>query len=576
MSIEKGTEQGHPLSPDLFKIFLSDLSPLLDQQNCPELSGTIISHLLWADDLVILALDPATLQHQVNILNDYCIKWGIEVNISKTKTMIFNGVFKEQHNIFLGDKQIEIVDTYCYLGFNIHNSGTFTVARLTLRQKAMRSLYGLKNTVNKTKLSHRALCTLFDALIKPIMLYGAPVWCPTISIIRTIGKYTSRLNTGILTHNLIPNLLRNLSRIDCEKIHLHFLKWSMGTHRKSSNVGIWGESGRYPLIYECINMTLKYLKRLSNPEIENTLVGLAFKEQKAYNLDWFRNIEPLLHADSAYTTDHVTLYKESLNTSSLTSSPLRNTTPCNLTFNDERLDIQQTTRPLPSLHYSAFNIMKSLKTHFKENWANEKQNSSKLSFYHDIKSEFTKEPYIDNVVNFYDRASLTKLRISAHELQIEKGRYKNIPRNKRVCKWCLITTGTNTVEDEQHMMHFCDLYANIRQQHIHNIRNLSKDHNTQIDFMDHLQTYSDQINSNHTTVARRHSVTERRETAIDIISEIAKYVSRSLNRAKKLTEKSIISTATPLYAPNANPPNTSITQFNVNSTIATRILSQQI
>ena len=55
--INKGTEQGHPLSPDLFKLFLKDLSPLLEFNCCPELSGKLVSHLLWADDLIALALD---------------------------------------------------------------------------------------------------------------------------------------------------------------------------------------------------------------------------------------------------------------------------------------------------------------------------------------------------------------------------------------------------------------------------------------------------------------------------------------------------------------------------------------
>ena len=35
-NIEKGTEQGHPLSPDLFKLYLKDLSPDLDLKNCPQ------------------------------------------------------------------------------------------------------------------------------------------------------------------------------------------------------------------------------------------------------------------------------------------------------------------------------------------------------------------------------------------------------------------------------------------------------------------------------------------------------------------------------------------------------------
>ena len=90
-SIRKGTEQGHPLSPDLFKHFLSDLSPGLRSGNCPELAGMKISHLLWADDLILLSLDKATAQNQLNILHNFCQKWGIEVNTSKTKAMTISG-----------------------------------------------------------------------------------------------------------------------------------------------------------------------------------------------------------------------------------------------------------------------------------------------------------------------------------------------------------------------------------------------------------------------------------------------------------------------------------------------------
>ena len=51
-----GTEKGHPLSPELFKIFIHDLSVKLSNIkdfNAPLLHGTKISHLLWADDLVL-------------------------------------------------------------------------------------------------------------------------------------------------------------------------------------------------------------------------------------------------------------------------------------------------------------------------------------------------------------------------------------------------------------------------------------------------------------------------------------------------------------------------------------------
>ena len=70
--IRKGTEQGHPLSPDLFKIYIRDLSEQLDEENCPRLMDQLVSHLLWADDLILLALDHSTLQKQLDTLMDFC------------------------------------------------------------------------------------------------------------------------------------------------------------------------------------------------------------------------------------------------------------------------------------------------------------------------------------------------------------------------------------------------------------------------------------------------------------------------------------------------------------------------
>ena len=92
-NIHKGTEQGHPLSPDFFKIYIKDLSPLLDEQNCPKLLHQLISHLLWADDLIILALDPQTLQKQLDTLANFCIEWGLDINMTKTKLMVFNSIY---------------------------------------------------------------------------------------------------------------------------------------------------------------------------------------------------------------------------------------------------------------------------------------------------------------------------------------------------------------------------------------------------------------------------------------------------------------------------------------------------
>lgn len=80
--------------------------------------------------------------------------------------------------------------------------------------------------------------------------------------------------------------------------------------------------------------------------------------------------------------------------------------------------------------------------------------------------KFARESYLDTVKCFARRYSTTKFRISAHDLEIEKGRYKNIPREQRVCQWCNTNMGEQIVEDENHVICDCGLYANIRSKFI--------------------------------------------------------------------------------------------------------------
>ena len=76
IKVLRGTEQGHPLSPDLFKLFIHELSSfLLSNEKYPMLDTTVISHLLWADDLILLALDPKSLQDNITILFEFLPGW---------------------------------------------------------------------------------------------------------------------------------------------------------------------------------------------------------------------------------------------------------------------------------------------------------------------------------------------------------------------------------------------------------------------------------------------------------------------------------------------------------------------
>lgn len=78
-----------------------------------------------------------------------------------------------------------------------------------------------------------------------------------------------------------------------------------------------------------------------------------------------------------------------------------------------------------------------------------KADSGKLSFYSKIvnQNEYELQHQLKLPLKKCDRSVITKLRISAHLLFIEIGRYSKppIPREKRLCNFCKLF-----VEDEKH------------------------------------------------------------------------------------------------------------------------------
>ena len=235
------------MSPELFKLFVRDFSfSLNDTMNYPELSDTVVNHLLWADDLALLALDEISLQENLDILNQYCKKWGLEVNLKKTKCMRF-GQSKPSvtHKFTIGADEIEEVDEYCYLGVIFHRNGSFKPASNELRKKALRGLYGLKRVIVKSFISFHALIKLFDSLVKPILLYSCQVITPHLLTTRKL----------LLDDTNNEKYFKTISSDIYEQFHIKFLKWCLGVHRKSSNIGVWGESGRYPLIFHALKLS---------------------------------------------------------------------------------------------------------------------------------------------------------------------------------------------------------------------------------------------------------------------------------------------------------------------------------
>ena len=124
-----GVKQGCNLSPLLFNIFINDIHDIFNSSCDPlDIDSLKLSSLSFADDLVILSETPGGLQNSLDALNKYCENWGLVVNASKTKVVTFNKPFNKKirnQHFTIGTNQIEVQNSYCYLGIEISNTGNF-------------------------------------------------------------------------------------------------------------------------------------------------------------------------------------------------------------------------------------------------------------------------------------------------------------------------------------------------------------------------------------------------------------------------------------------------------------------
>ena len=216
------------------------------------------------------------------------------------------------------------------------------------------------------------------------------------------------------------------------------------------NVGVWGETGRYPLIYQSLRLTLNFYKRLQKLP-DSSFAKAALKEQVKLKLPWFSYIEPITKLDEIFHLDHVSAHRI------LISKNLSNKPLCNKNINS--LSGLRSANPLPSKKFRVEEVIKILTKKFVQSWEDGKSSSSKFSFYNIIKQKFAREPYLDCSKGFSRRYFTTQLRISAHDLNIERGRYSNTPRDQRVCHWCNTSMGMEIVECENHLLFDCDMYG---------------------------------------------------------------------------------------------------------------------
>ena len=275
-----GVRQGENLSPFLFSIFLNDLEKFfIDLGGCPleivkekcqnELNSIMkLFAILYADDTVILADSAESMQNALNIFQNYCELWKLEVNVTKTKSMVFSkGKVRRKFEFKLQGKNIELVDTYSYLGLIFKCNGTFNEAKKKLVNQAQKALYSLYKSIRNQAIPLDLQLKMFDAMVEPILLYGCEIW--------------GYENLKIL-----------------EQIHLNFCKRILRVRSSTPNYMVYGELGRFPLeIKVKIRMTSFWRRIMHGDKLSSNMYRLllSLMQNSGQSFKWLNFIESIFN-----------------------------------------------------------------------------------------------------------------------------------------------------------------------------------------------------------------------------------------------------------------------------------------
>ena len=123
-------------------------------------------------DLALLLTTPTGLQSQLDCLKTCCQEMKMEVNKDKTKIMVFRkGGFLDKHEKkFYDDTRLEVVNIYCYLGFNFTTKLSYKQGTDHLAAKGKKAFQKYK------EMTYETFFKIFDSKVQLIVLYASEMW----------------------------------------------------------------------------------------------------------------------------------------------------------------------------------------------------------------------------------------------------------------------------------------------------------------------------------------------------------------------------------------------------------------
>ena len=146
-------DKSRNIFPFLFSFFINDIEQYLEDNGVESLymindvSFEILDIylkiflLLYVDDTVLMTENVDGMQTMLNVFSEYYNTWKLQVNIAKTKVVIFSKSKVTQNTIVMSEnKELDICESYNYLGILFNFNNNFLNAKKKLVEQAQKDL----------------------------------------------------------------------------------------------------------------------------------------------------------------------------------------------------------------------------------------------------------------------------------------------------------------------------------------------------------------------------------------------------------------------------------------------------
>ena len=411
---QTGVFQGESLSPLLFSFFLNDLDDFMKAGNVTgvNLNEFMLTILLFADDMALLSQSREGLQTALDRLGEYCDKWGLVVNISKTKCIAFKkgGRRARIDKWTYKNVTLETVDHFKYLGFVFGSAGKFAKGIQALADQAQRAIFSLNSVIYKyPEIMPETRIKLFKTLISPILSYACEIW-------------------GFCEADPL------------ERIYLKFQKSLLSVRKNTPSCFIYKELHTTPLkidrLIRIISYWIKIIHLNDNSIVKIAYMGLYRDALENSNINWAFLVKGILETHGFGCVWHQQ------------SVPNINKFLSEFKQRANDIFVQKCNEQISSL--SEHRLYKHLNDY--------NFNSSYL--------QLIKERYI--------RVALTRLRLGSHSFLVERGRWQRPKLDffDRICETCEVPEDEYHIFME--CIRFNELRENYLPRHLYERPNMYK------------------------------------------------------------------------------------------------------